>query len=67
MGLLLIFLAVVGIFTSNRLVGQTSEDVHASRYAVTKGFLIMIFYMITNVVMFVTFLFAAVWFIFFNQ
>ena len=68
MGSLLILLAVVGVCTSNRLSGDSEgEDVRASRHAVTKGFILMIFYMMLTVVMFSMFMFATIWFIFFNS
>ena len=67
MGAMLIFLAIVGICTSNKLSGENDEEVRASRYAVTRGFILMIFYMMLTTIMFNMFMFATIWFIFFNS
>lgn len=67
MGTLLLLLSMVGMYTSSRLLGSSSEDVRASRYTVTRGFVIMNFYMMANVVMFTAFLYSTIWFIIFGS
>jgi len=67
MGALLLLLSMVGMYTSNRLHGSSSEDVRASRYTVTRGFVIMNFYMMANVVMVVAFLYSTIWFVIFGS
>ena len=67
MGLFLMKLSVIGVYTSNRLEGKTSDDVQASRHTVAKGFLMMMIYMKINLLTFCCYLFAAIWFLFFGS
>lgn len=67
MGLFLLKLAIVGVFTSNKLEGKSSEDVQASRHTVAKGFVTMMFYMMANLLTFCVYLFACIWFLFFGS
>lgn len=60
-------LSVVGIVTSRRLHGNGTEEVKASRYKITNGFMLMIFYLIVTKIMFITIMSSAILFTFFNH
>lgn len=66
LGLLLIKTSLVGVFASNRLLGSTNEDVKASKQTMNKGFMVLAVFMKLSILLFVGFLFLAIWFIFFN-
>lgn len=62
LGMGLLKLALVGWCSSTKLQGSTGEDVRASRYRVTKGFMMMMAYMKMTLMMFFVFTFTALWF-----
>lgn len=67
MGLFLIKLSILGIFTSNKLLGKTSEDIQVSRHVVAKGFVTVMIYMEINLFTFCAYLFACIWFFAFGS
>ena len=67
LGLVLIKLALVGVYASSKLYGSTNEDVKASRYSANSGFIFTLFYLKLSILAFSVFLFATVWLVFFND
>lgn len=67
LGILLLKLSIVGFITSRFSNERLQEEVRAQRVKAPAGYLLMIVYLKLTCLMFVTFLFATIWFIFFNS
>lgn len=67
LGSLLILLAMIGCCTSRRLESNQQEEVRASRLGVSHGQFIMVIYLMLTTSMFSIFMFATIWFTFFNE
>ena len=67
MGMALIKLSVIGFCSSSRLERNQQEEVRASRYSVSPGLVLMVVYLEVTLLMFTAFLFATLWFTFFNH
>lgn len=63
----MIMLSVIGYCSSKRLWTHSHDEVRASRHSVSPGLLLMVVYLKVTVLMFAIFLFATLWFTFFNQ
>ena len=66
LGGLLMTLSLIGIGTAEKVGSSGQQEVKASRHGVTKGFILMIIYLILTIAMFLIFLFATLWFTLFN-
>jgi|TARA_B110000285_G_scaffold234229_1_gene310461 hypothetical protein len=67
LGTLLMLLAVVGVMTSRKLLGAGSDEVKASRHQITKGYLLMIVYLMLTCFMLITMISATWLFTVFNS
>jgi hypothetical protein len=67
LGGLLLFLAMIGCCTSRRLESNQQEEVRASRLGISHGQYIMVVHTFLTTMMFQTFMYAALWFTFFNE
>lgn len=63
----MIKLSVIGFCSSRRLESNQQEEVRASRYSVSPGLVLMVVYLEVTLLMFSAFLFATLWFTFFNH
>lgn len=67
LGGFLIVLAMIGCCTSRRLESNQQEEVRASRLGISHGQLIMVIYLMLTTIMFQVFMYATIWFTFFNE
>jgi len=67
LGSLLMLLAVVGVMTSRKLLGAGSDEVKASRYQITKGYILMIVYLMLTYFMLIIMISATWLFTTFNS
>ena len=53
-------LALVGVMTSRKLLGDGTDEVKASRFQITNGYILMVIYLMLTCFMLIT-MFSATW------
>ena len=67
LGIGLIVLAIVGFCASGELQKRNAEDVRGQRFRVSKGYILMMVYLMQTISILAIFIFATLWFTFYHS